>query len=351
MKSADPQNTHVIALPLSKIVPDRYQARLALPPDLKAQFFSGEIDCYAAARELLAAAEDDPGLFRLVNDLRLLGQSILNERQIEPATGVWVDTDGELVFVLETGERRFWSLALEAVARQMPEEPLLKVSVEPGASRQRQVAENFLREDLCAVEMGKAVATMILESQDVYPEDNEDEMSYYRRALQVNRLPSGTWPEIERITGFSRPVLYRHLRLLALDDELLYQATLYRLPEGALREIVLQPKEHQREMVQRAIQERWGQVLEGMQPGLEDPKDQGKPRGAPSDTDARHKLARRITSVLGPLSKQGESDGNFDQVAKELSALLDHKDNLAAVGDTFAALAESIRKLPNRKNP
>jgi len=139
----------------------------------------------------------------MVNELRLLGQSILNERQIEPATGVWVDADGGPVFVLETGERRFWSLALEAVARQMQEEPLLKVSVEPGASRQRQVAENFLREDLCAVEMGKAVATMILESQDIYPEDNEEEMAYYRRALQVNRLPSGTWPEIERVTGCS----------------------------------------------------------------------------------------------------------------------------------------------------
>jgi len=54
---------------------------------------------------------------------------------------------------------------------------------------------------------------------------------------------------------------------LTLDDHLLYLATLYRLPEGALREIVLEPKDHQQEMVQKAIQERWGQVLEGEQPG------------------------------------------------------------------------------------
>jgi hypothetical protein len=345
MPSSDLQNPDVISIPLSKIVPDRYQARLAIPPQLKSQFFSGEIDCYETARQLLATADDDPGLFRMVNELRLLGQSILNERQIEPATGVWVDADGGPVFVLETGERRFWSLALEAVARQMQEEPLLKVSVEPGASRQRQVAENFLREDLCAVEMGKAVATMILESQDIYPEDNEEEMAYYRRALQVNRLPSGTWPEIERVTGCSRSVLYRHLRILTLDDHLLYLATLYRLPEGALREIVLEPRDHQQEMVQKAIQERWGQVLEGEQPGQ---KNKSKPRSSPTDTEVRHKLADRITSLLGPLSKQSKSDGNLDQVAKELSVILDHQDVLNAA-DVFDALAASIRKMPHRK--
>ena len=288
MSSSNLQNPDVISIPLSKIVPDRYQARLAIPPQLKSQFFSGEIDCYETARQLLASADEDPGLFHMVNELRLLGQSILNERQIEPATGVWVEADGGLVFVLETGERRFWSLALEAVARQMPEEPLLKVSVEPGASRQRQVAENFLREDLCAVEMGKAVATMILESQDIYPEDNEAELAYYRRALQVNRLPSGTWPEIERLTGCSRSVLYRHLRILTLDDQLLYLASLSRLPEGALRAIVPEPGDHHQALVQQAIQERRGQVLEGEQPGQKKPS---QPRSSPTETEIRHKLA------------------------------------------------------------
>ena len=85
MPSSDLQNPDVISIPLSKIVPDRYQARLAIPPQLKSQFFSGEIDCYETARQLLATADDDPGLLRMVNELRLLGQSIMNERQIEPA--------------------------------------------------------------------------------------------------------------------------------------------------------------------------------------------------------------------------------------------------------------------------
>jgi Asp-tRNA(Asn)/Glu-tRNA(Gln) amidotransferase C subunit len=48
------------------------------------------------------------------------------------------------------------------------------------------------------------------------------------------------------------------------------------------------------------------------------------------------------------LSKQSKSDGNLDQVAKELSVILDHQDVLNAA-DVFDALAASIRKMPHRK--
>jgi hypothetical protein len=348
MPYSDPQNPEVISLPLSKIMPDRYQARLAIPPELKDQFFSGKIDCYDVARHLLDLAEEDAGVQHLVNELRLLGQSILNERQIEPATGIWVDTAGGLVVILETGERRFWSLAIEAVVRRMREEPQLRISVEPGASRQRQVAENFLREDLCAVEMGKAVATMILESQDIYPEDNEAEMAYYRRALQTNRLRSGTWPEIERITGYSRTVLYRHLRLLALDDELLYLSTLYRLPEGALRDIVLQPKEKQKDLVIQAIQERWGEIVEGGAGG--NGRRSKKKAAAPAAgvEEARRRLADRVTALLGPLTKQSRADGNLDEVALELASRLD-REAARAAARMFETLAVQLHKASDRR--
>ena len=330
-------------------MPDRYQARLAIPPELKDQFFSGKIDCYEVARQLLDLAAEDAGVQHLVNELQLLGQSILNERQIEPATGVWVDMAGGLVVILETGERRFWSLAIEAVARRMREEPQLRISVEQGASRQRQVAENFLREDLCAVEMGKAVATMILESQDIYPEDNEAETAYYRRALQMNRLRSGTWPEIERITGYSRTVLYRHLRLLALDDELLYLSTLYRLPEGALRNIVLQPKEKQKDLVIQAIQERWGEIVEESAGGGNGRRSKKKAAASAAGVEeARRKLANRVTALLGPLTKQSQVDGNLDEVALELASRLDREATRAAAR-MFDALAVQLHKASDRR--
>ena len=303
------------------------------------------------ARRLLELAETDIGLQHLVAELRLLGQSILNERQIEPATGVWVDTDGGQVLILETGERRFWSLAVESVARHMSEEPLLRVSVEPGASRQRQVAENFLRENLCAVEMGQAVATMILESQDIYPQENEAETAYYRRALQATRLPSGTWPEIERITGYSRTVLYRHLRILALDDDLLYMATLYRLPEGVLREIVLQPAARQKELVYGAVRERWGEDLEGNAPNAGGRRSKKKPADAPvGSAETQRRLANKVPPLLNLLGKEGQSSGNFHGIAKELALMLDRRQMLTAA-DTLEALAADMRKAAIHNRP
>jgi hypothetical protein len=346
---ADPfqQPAQVELVPLSRILPDRYQARLAIPPELKNSFFAGEIDCYEAAHRLLIAAEDDPGLFRLVGELRLLGQSIMNERQIEPATGMWIETEGQggALFLLETGERRFWSLALEAVARQMDEEPLLRVLPEHGTSRQRQVVENFLREDLCAVEMGKAVATMILESLDLYPQEREDELAYYRRALQIKRLPSNTWPEIERVTGFSRPVLYRHLRILSLDDDLLYLATLYRLPESALREIVTSPREGQRRLVLTAIKERQAPPVDSGGAG----SSASSPDSASKAADRSHQdLARRAQSLIKQLEKQAGQEGDLGGVASELSALLGPEGSSSAA-ETFESLAAGLRRAHKRR--
>ena len=342
---ADPfqKPAQVELVPLSRILPDRYQARLALPPELKDPFFAGQIDCYQAAEKLLIAAEGDPGLFHMVNELRLLGQSILNERQIEPATGQWIKENGVPVFFLETGERRFWSLAVEAVARGMREEPLLKVLSEPGTSRQRQVVENLMREDLCAVEMGKAVATMILESLDIYPKDGENEMDYYRQALEIKRLPSNTWPEIERVTGYSRPVLYRHSRILSLPDDLLYLATLYRLPEASLRDIVTSPKERQREMLLALIEERLAPE-EGAGTGRTASPSTGEKSSPPKPgPNARRKRAERFLYSLNPLIRQSQADGSFDQVAEDLSALLD-PDDRKAVARALKSLAKIMEK-------
>jgi hypothetical protein len=340
------QSHQVELVPLSRVLPDRFQARLALPPKLKTPFFAGEIDCYEAAHRLMAAAESDPGLSRMVNELHLLGQSILSERQIEPATGMWVETDRDPVFILETGERRYWSLALEAVARQMQEEPLLKVLAESGASRQRQVVENFLREDLCAVEMGKAIAMMILESLEIFPDDGEDEMAYYRKALQVKRMPSGTWLEIERVTGYSRPVLYRHLHILSLGDKLLYLAILYRLPEGALREIVIAPPDQQRGMVLRAIEERMTPAGgSDNSSSADDSQHHSQPHQKNQTSQA---LARHTQSFLKRMAKQAEIDGNLGEVASELSVLLD-LDGIDAAAGILEAFAADLRIIQKRR--
>jgi hypothetical protein len=345
-----PVQPEIVSVPLSRIVPDRYQARLAIPPELKFAYFSGQKDCYEIARLLLVAGESDAGgLHTLVNDLILLGQSIITERQIDPCTGTWVDTDSGQMFVLETGERRFWALALQAAILRLEEEPELKVVPQPGNSRQRQVVENFMRRDLCAVELGKAVATMILESLDIYPEENEDELAYYRRALQINRLPSGTWPEIERLTGKSRPVLYRHLHILTLDDDLLYLATLHRLPEGALRDIVtVDSPEKRRRMLLGAVDDVLGRTG-AVQTGGGEMQRQRPGRAARTEADQPRKLAGRALSLLDSLLKQGQLDGNYDRVAAEISANIEDAEALDTLAGVFESLASSLRKMQGRR--
>jgi hypothetical protein len=69
----------------------------------------------------------------------------------------------------------------------------------------------------------------------------ENEMDYFRQALD-GCLPHGIWPKLERIVGFARPHLVRHLHILNLSDELLYLSSLDRVEERRLRVIVAAPQ-------------------------------------------------------------------------------------------------------------
>ena len=176
------------------------------------------------------------------------------DREIEPVPA-WIKTPQGSRFLLETGERRFWSLALQAVNMGLQEEPRLRVTEEVEINRYRQVAENLLREDISAVDLGKAIAALILLQLDQQPDPEMDELTYFRQALKIKKLPAGIWQGIIRVIGLSRPVLYRHLQLLKLDDDLLYMASLYRLEEGRLRQILAAPVDQQRRLVLMAIEE------------------------------------------------------------------------------------------------
>jgi len=184
------------------------------------------------------------------------------------------------------------------------------------------------------------VATLILESLGIFPADGENEMHYYRKVLQIPRLPSRTWPEIERVTGYSRPVLYRHYRLLSLPDEFLYLATLYRIPEFALREIVTAPPEKQREKMESIIAEQSGSQA------ASDPDEAASPDESKHNMPAAsltRKRAERLLLALRPLIKQSQADGGYKQIAGELSALLE-PDGRKVVAAAFRNLAQGMER-------
>jgi hypothetical protein len=339
--------TRVVYIPLNQVLPDRFQSRVILPPDLKGAFFSGAMDCYQAAQSLLEAAEGDPGLHREVEELLGLGRSILNEGQIEPATGSWVQVPRlGARFFLEAGERRFWSLVLNTVHQQLPEEPRLQVVEQKDTSRLRQVAENLEREDISAVDLAKALASLILVYQGKYPDPNADnEMDYYRQAL-TDRLPHGIWPELERIVGYARPHLVRHLQILKLSDELLYMASLYRVPERRLRVILPAPRGQQRDLLLSAIEEQLSS--EEIERAVEEKSKSGKSTGQRARPVVHRQMASRVKSLL-KFTQHADFDRNYDRVAAELSSLMKDPNELDQAAKQLESLAASLRKIRDRR--
>ena len=339
--------TRVVSIPLSQVLPDRFQSRVILPPDIKSVFFAGEMDCYQAAQALLEAAGGDPALKREVEDLTRLGESILSDNQVEPASGAWVQTPhGRSYFLLEAGERRFWSLALQAVQSGSQEEPRLQVLEQKMFSRRRQLVENLQREDLSAVDLAKAIAALILEALGKQPEEQGSlsELDYFRQVLDVTRLPHGIWPMVEKATGYSRPYCEYHLRILTLSDELLFLASIYRVEERRLRIIVAAPKADQRNLLLQAIQD---QLSSDDLERVVDEKRSGG-RKAKSHQAIHRQAASRVRSLVKFLHQPGI--GNLDRVAGEISVSVKDPRELDAWVKTLESLAASLRKIRARRS-
>ena len=336
----------VVSVPLSQCLPDRFQSRIILPLDIKQQFFMGELDCYQAAANLMQAAEYDIGLQNQVDSLLSLGENIIEVGQIEPATGSWLQHEGENYFALEVGERRFWSLALVAVQQQLPQEPVLRIIEESHFSRERQIAENVQREGNTAVDRARAIAGLILIMLDIHPDPNvEDDLDYFRQVLKVKRLPNGTWPPIEKQMRLSRPVLERHLQILKLPTELVYLAKLYDVPEGRLREIVAAPKSAQKEMLLLAIEQ--DLTARELREHAEQQKVQRQPRHK-SVLSTHTKAASRLRAFLR-LARRRDFSKGYEPVAAEFSATTQNADELIEVAEHLEEQAHWLRVMYDRR--
>src|SRR3972149_11157215 len=139
----EPQVERIERLTPSQMLPDRFQPRRLLPPYLRQPFFSGEIDCYKAASEWLELAKSDFGARAEVDRLLQMGSSFEDHGQIKPITGSWVPAhDGGFIFLIETGERRFWAACLQAVLHKAKDEPRLRGEVVNHPTRERQELGN-----------------------------------------------------------------------------------------------------------------------------------------------------------------------------------------------------------------
>lgn len=235
--------------------PDRFQPRRLLPASLRMDFFSGKLSCYDAAEQWLSLSRSDAGMRAEVEGLLTMGDSFKEHGQIKPITGNWMsDPNGNYVFQIETGERRFWAACLQKMEHKHKEEPLLRVEVVSHPTRQRQVLENRHAETPSAVEQACEVASLILADLGISPENNiEDEYDFFRK-VNDQRMPAGLWDRVSPIMQLTRPRMVQLLNTLRLPTELLELADRYRLPERVLREILLAPKDQWDAMIRLSIQ-------------------------------------------------------------------------------------------------
>jgi hypothetical protein len=253
---AAPQVERIERLKPSQMLPDRFQPRRLLPAPLRGAFFAGRLDCYQAAGEWLSLAKNDASLRGEIERLLAMGESFDAHGQIKPVTGSWAgQADGRYIFLIETGERRFWAACLRAVRDRQSEEPLLRVETIEHPTRQRQVLENRHAEPPSAVGQSCEVASLILAELGLSPDPNvNDEYDYFRQA-HAQRMPAGLWEKIMPIMQLTRPRMVQLLNILQMPTSLLEMADRYRLPERVLREVLALPRENWERMLRTAIRE------------------------------------------------------------------------------------------------
>jgi len=228
----------------SEMMPDRFQPRRLLPPSLREAFFSGKSNCYQTAMEWLTLARSDAGIHREVEQLLAMGASFDEHGQIKSITGSWQNTpSGAYVFLIETGERRFWAACLQYASSGAAEEPLLRVEVVAHPTRQRQVLENRHAEPPSAVEQACEVASLILAELGITPDaEIGDDFDFFRLA-RTQRMPTGLWDRLTPIMQLTRPRMVQLLNILQLPSPMLDLADRYRLSERVLREVLSTPRD------------------------------------------------------------------------------------------------------------
>jgi hypothetical protein len=252
--AAAPQVERIERLKPSQMLPDRFQPRRLLPTGLRAAFFSGQMDCYQAAAAWLKAADKEEGYQAEIDHLLAMGDSFTAHGQIKPITGSWASLpDGRYIFLIETGERRFWAACLQAVKEKRTDEPLLRVEAITRPTRQRQVLENRHAELPSAVGQACEIAALILAELNLTPDPAQgDEYDYFRKARN-QRLSAGVWDKITPIMQFTRPRMVQMLNILNLPNPLLDLVDRYRLPERVLRPILKAPPAQWERLIRLSI--------------------------------------------------------------------------------------------------
>lgn len=348
-------SSRIVNVPLGQILPDQYQPRPILPLEIKEPFFAGEIDWRQAAERWLAMGEKDPGVEARIETLIDLGQTFQDHGQIKPVTGVWEQLEDEVIFRLETGERRFWARALDAVRDEGDGEPHLECREIDGQqrSRERQVVENIHAEAPTAVARAREIAALLLSKLELPAEKDPQrggdvgEYEFFRSILDLESLigkkqmPSGVWDEVEKVMGLQRPPMVRYLQILELPNQLQYKADLYQLSERLLREVLKLPEGEWAGAIHKAAKNEM--TAAEMKEYVERRTGEGK-RGSPAVRPIKSPTERAASRIrLFFKSAREESvRGKLGEVATEFAAGM-KLEQIQEAADLLEDLAAKLR--------
>lgn len=340
------------AVPLGLITLDPYQPRQIIPVNdgIRDKYYSGANDWRKTTKLWLGLTAPDPAIDKQVKELLEMGQSINKLKQIEPATGAWIETqDREDRFTLSTGERRFWSLALTAEFEKQKEEPQLicQVIKLSEMNLERQFVENESSKPLSAIGRARVIAGFILDRVEELPPELDrnsppppTSFEYYSSVLDIESLfgskymPRGMWEEIGEIMGMERKYMAYHLNLLQLPEDLQYQADILELSEHVLREILSLPSSQ------------WAKVIAlAAKQGLTVPEVKRIKTSRGKKTTTKDSPAAKAVSRLKAFWKANEelkTSKDIEQVATGFAAGLDKKEILARA-DALEKLAQKLR--------
>lgn len=227
----------VYRVPLAMIRPDRFQARFTLPYIIRKEFYEGSITWEIAAKRWLELAERDRLIKREVDELIYLGDSLHDEGQIKPVTGQVISEGGRDIFLMLTGERRFWATAIKAVQHSGREEPYVLAIIDNQPTLAKQIAENMAYKELTAVGKARAAARIVLEANGVKPQPGDDEYAFFRQVSDL-RLDDDTRRELQETLQLERTYYGRLMKFFELPERLLEVCDRAEMPERVLREIM-----------------------------------------------------------------------------------------------------------------
>ena len=233
----------VYRVPLSMIMPDRFQSRILLPYELREPFYERRTTWQSTVQKWLKLAEADKLIKRELDELIALGESLHDTGQIKPVTGQVLSVDGRDVFQMLTGERRFWATAIKAVLDGFEGEPYVLALIDNQPTLEKQIAENMAYKALTPVGKARAAARLVLEENGISPQVGQDELSYFRQISDV-RLSDETRELLQRTLQMERTYFGRLMKFFELEQKELEIADRAEMPERVLREIMAHDRKY-----------------------------------------------------------------------------------------------------------